>query len=99
MQSLLFGTGALNVPVVLATGIVLLGTSQPATCQRACQRRGSARRVASALAGAQPAYAAGDAEQAEAEQGQGGWLGDGGGVGDLEVVGGESAQGGDGLHA
>jgi putative ABC transport system permease protein len=27
MQSMLFGTGALNVPVVLATGLVLLGTA------------------------------------------------------------------------
>ena len=27
MQSMLFGTGALNVPVILATGLVLLGTA------------------------------------------------------------------------
>jgi ABC-type antimicrobial peptide transport system permease subunit len=27
MQSMLFGTGALNLPVILATGLVLLGTA------------------------------------------------------------------------
>lgn len=37
MQSMLFGTGALNVPVILATGLVLLGTAL-AACYLSARR-------------------------------------------------------------
>ena len=40
MQSMLFGTGALNLPVILATGLVLLAQlSRPATCLPAAPAR------------------------------------------------------------